>query len=168
MAKGQIAIDTKVVYGIIGLLVLSGGAGVYFLTPDQLDQASTCTTTNITGIFESFSKTNITGYWTDSDGIKKQSVCTKGVWIPTRTWLEINKLTEKDVTIQEIKESPITEENIEIISAVTKSITISSSKQIIISTPGTYNITYTEKPPVEIIKCICEKSTGCLLKECLG
>lgn len=48
---------TKITLGIIGMIIIVTGA--FLLTPEQLDKASTCTTNNITGIFESFSNTNV-------------------------------------------------------------------------------------------------------------
>lgn len=154
--------ETKTItFGIIGVLLLSG-LGVYVLTPEQLASASTCTTNNVTGIFERFSSSNVTAYWTEN-GVNKQSVCTKGKWISTSEWLKINNLTTKDITISSINESTITENNIEIIT-IGKEIVVDKSRSISIN-GQVYNISYTEKPP--IIKCICDKVGGCKIKECV-
>lgn len=147
--------------GIIGILLL-GGLGIYVLTPEQLAAASTCTTTNITGIFEKFSSTNVTAYWT-INGTQKQSVCTKGKWIPTTQWLKDNKLSEKDITISPVEESIITENDIEIVT-IGKTIIVDKTKQISIN-GQVYNVSYTDKPPV--IKCICDRISGCKISECL-
>jgi hypothetical protein len=162
MGDIRIMVDNKIVFGIIGLIIMTGG-GIILLSPEQLNSASTCTTNNITGIFESFSSTNVTAYWT-VNGTKKSSVCSKGKWIPTTEWLKQNNLSAENITIQPIQESIITEEGIEIID-ITKPIIINQSKQISIS-GKIYNVTYTEKAPM--IKCICDKTTGCKIKECLG
>lgn len=147
--------------GIIGVLLVSG-LGLFVLTPDQLNKASTCTTTNTTGIFERFSTTNVTAYWT-INGTTKSSVCTKGKWIPTTEWLKINNLTSKDITYNTVIESNITENGIEVIT-VGSQIIVDKTKQISIG-GVIYNITYTDKPA--IIKCVCDKIEGCKLKECL-
>lgn len=161
MGESRIMADTKVIYGIIGLIMLSG-VGLILLTPEQLDAASTCTTNNITGIFEKFSATNITAYWT-LNGTQKQSVCTKGKWIPTRQWMLLNNVSEKDILIKAVNESAYTETGIEIVDE-TKPIIITKSTQLSIE-GKVYNITYKEKPPV--IKCICDIKTGCAIQECL-
>lgn len=152
---------TTITFGIIGVLLLSG-LGAYYLTPEQLAVANTCTTNNVTGIFERLSATNVTAYWT-VNGTSKQAVCTKGKWIPTTQWLIINNLTEKDITINPVEESVITEDNIEIVT-IGKEIIVDKSKSISIN-GQIYNITYTEK--ATRIKCICEKTTGCNTLECL-
>lgn len=162
MNNAQIKTQT-LVYGILGILLL-GGAGVIFLTPEQLANARTCTTNNITGIFEKFSSTNATAYWT-VDGIQKQTVCTKGKWIPTIDWLKINNLTEKDISIGPIEESIVTEDNVEIVLPTEKVIYINQSKRLSIG-GVVYNISYDGGK--ETIRCICEKSTGCKLQECIG
>jgi hypothetical protein len=150
---------STIVYGIIGLLIV-GGLGAYILTPDQLDKASTCTTTNITGIFERLSSTNKTGYWT-VNGTQKSTVCTGGVWIPTRTWMEMYNISE--VTFGVVNQSTSTEDGIDIIT-IGETIIVDQTK--IISIGGTtYNVTYVEKPPR--IKCICERIGGCNLQECI-
>ena len=179
MMKGQIAIDGKVIAGILGVLLL-GGAGVYLLTPEQLDAAYTCTTNNVTGIFDKFSGTMKTAYWTYENGLTKQSVCTKGLWIPTTQWLKDNNIDAKEITLsdpKEVPESTIDEDGneikpIEVISVDTKTITIAASKQVSINNV-VYNLTYVEQPKEvvyqdrQVIKCICEKTAGCKIQECL-
>jgi len=157
--------DNKIIYGIIGVIIaITGGSvGYVLLSPEQLDAAVTCTSNNVTGIFEKLSSTNVTAYWT-VNGTEKSSVCTKGKWIPTREWLKLNNLSETDVVVNPVDESKYTEDNIKIIAAGDK-IEVDKSQQISIA--GTvYNITYKEKPPV--IKCICDKTTGCKISECLS
>jgi hypothetical protein len=146
--------------GIIGILIVSG-LGLFLLTPEQLDKARTCTTTNITGIFERFSSTNVTAYWTENT-VLKQSVCTKGKWIPTREWLRVNGISEKDITLNPIVESKTTEDNIEIIST-NQEIIVDTNKKINIA-GQTYNVKYV---PKYSIKCICEKTSGCKISECI-
>ena len=145
--------------GIIGVLLM-GGLGVYLLTPEQLDKAYTCTTNNVTGLFDSFSSTNVTAYWT-VDGVKKSSVCTKGKWIKTTQWLELNGLKPEDITINPVEESKYTEENIKIV-AIGETIVIDKSTAVSIE-GKVYNITYTEKPPK--IVCVFGNKSG-TLKEC--
>jgi len=154
------ATATKITTGIIGILLLAG-SGLYFLTPEQLDAASTCTTNNVTGIFSRFSSTNTTAYWT-VNGTEKSSVCTKGKWIPTRQWLTNNNLKESDVTITpNIQEATITETGVDIIK-IGDVIVVDKAKQISIA--GTvYNVSYT---PTIITKCICDRPT-CDPRECL-
>lgn len=147
-------------YGILGVLIASG-LGVYMLTPEQLDAASTCTTSNVTGIFERLSATNITAYWT-VNGTEKSSVCSKGKWIPTKDWLKIYGLSAKDVTIGTVIESNVTEDNVEVIT-IGQTITVEKSKSININ-GQTYNISYV---PKVVTKCICEKVGGCKLSECI-
>lgn len=156
--------DTKTtitVYGIIGILVASG-LGVYMLTPEQLAAASTCTTSNMTGIFERFSATNGTAYWT-VNGTTKSSVCSKGKWIPTLDWLKLNNLTSKDISISTPEVSNVTEDNVEIIS-IGQSITVDRTKAVVIN-GQTYNLTYL---PKTVTKCICERIGGCKLSECVA
>jgi hypothetical protein len=151
---------TKITAGIIGVLIF-GGLGAYLLTPDQLAKSYTCTKNNVTGIFEKFSNTNVTGYWT-VNGTIKQAVCSKGKWIPTIEWLKLYGLSEKDITINPVNESDYTENDIEIIT-VNKIIMVNQTKQISIN-GELYNITYV---PKTVIKCICDKTSGCKIRECL-
>lgn len=151
--------DAKLISGILGVILLSG-AGLIFLTPEQLDAAFTCTTNNVTGIFERFSSTNVTAYWS-VDGVEKRSVCTKGVWIPTREWLKINNLTEKDIALSEVKESDVTEEGLEIIKE-SDVIIVDRNKQVVIE-GKTYDIVHV---PQIVTKCICDKIQGCKISEC--
>lgn len=154
--------NSTIAYGIIGILLV-GGLGVFFLTPDQLAKASTCTTNNVTAIFEKLSSTNVTGYWT-VNGSLKQSVCRNGKWIPTIDWLKQNSLTEKDILVQEVKESDYTEDGAII---VEQSKPIIVDKNMKISVQGVvYDVSYTDKPPV--IKCICDQKIGCQIAECLN
>ncbi len=92
--------DTKYYYGIIGILILGIGSGLY-LSQEQIDYGYTCTTSNITGVFEKFSSTNKTAYWTDGDtGELKQLVCSKGYWIPTKDWARINDVDLNTIEIE--------------------------------------------------------------------
>lgn len=141
--------DNKYTYGIfISLMVLiGGGVGVYILTPDQLDKSSTCTSNNVTTMFERLSGTNITGYWTNSDGSQNQSQCKKGTWIPTREWMKINNVSEKDIIIQPVIESDEESEGIKLYNGESSVVV---DKDMKIMTGDTIiNITY--KPS---IKCI--------------
>jgi hypothetical protein len=157
-------VETKTIAitsGIIGVLFMSG-LGIYIFTPEQLDKSYTCTTNNITGLFDSFSSTNVTAYWI-IDGVKKQSVCTKGKWIKTTEWLKINGLSAEDITINSVNESIATEDNIKIV-AVGDIIEVDKSQQISISRT-VYNITYMEKPPQ--IVCVFGNKTGTII-DCLN
>jgi hypothetical protein len=153
--------DKTISYGIIGILLLSG-LGAYILTPEQLANASTCTSTNITGIFERFSSTNVTAYWS-INGSTKSSICSKGKWIPTNDWLKLNNLTAKDISIGPVDEANLTEDNVEVIT-IGEEIVVDKSKSISIN-GQVYNISYTASKP--LIKCICDKATGCQISECL-
>ena len=154
------ATTTQITTGIIGILLLAG-SGIYFLTPEQLDAAFTCTTSNVTGIFDRFSSTNVTAYWT-VNGTEKSSICSKGKWIPTRQWLTNNGLKDSDITLSPvIQEAVVTETGITIVK-VGDIIVVDKTKQVSIA--GTiYNISYT---PTIVTKCICAKAT-CDPLECL-
>lgn len=152
--------QTKIVYGIIGILVLLG-VGTLILTPEQLAKSHTCTSNNVTGIFEKFSATNVTAYWRVNDTLK-QSVCTKGKWITTNEWLKIHNLTTKDITVNTVVPSNITEDYFLIVNAG-DTITVNESTTISINNVK-YNVTFI---PRTITKCICDKKTGCVIRECL-
>ena len=80
-------------WGVIGAVaLLLGMGGVMVLTDDELDHAYFCTSNSKVGIFESLSKTNVTGYW-KIDGTTKQSTCTKGRWIPLKDYCKENNIT---------------------------------------------------------------------------
>lgn len=151
---------TKITIGIIGVLIF-GGLGAYLLTPEQLEKSFTCTTNNVTGIFDKFSTTNITAYWV-VNGVTKQSVCTKGKWIKTTEWLKINGLTAEDITISSVDESNMTEDYAEIV-GIGQTIVVSESKIVSINDVK-YNITFI---PKTVTKCICDIVTGCKIKDCI-
>ena len=156
----SVKMTKNLTYGIIAILMIGlTGTGYILLTPEQLNAARTCTTNNITGIFEKYSSTNVTAYWTEN-GTSKQLVCTKGKWIPTREWMKIHNLTEAQMTGLPLPNSDIDEEG----NLIIKDKTIIVDKSGKVSINGEiYNITH-----VPIIRCICEKTTGCQLKECAG
>jgi len=150
---------SNIILGIIGILVVGGG--IAFLTSEQLSKASTCTTNNITGIFESFSKTNVTAYWT-VNGSKKQSVCTKGVWLTTIQWAKNNGIDPAKIMVNPVNESEYTEDGV-IIVTTDKAIIVDKTMQISINDIK-YNLTYI---PKIVTKCICDKMTGCKISECM-
>jgi hypothetical protein len=149
---------SKIILGIIGILVVGGG--IAFLTPEQLEKASTCNTNNVTGIFEKFSSTNVTAYWT-VDGVTKQAVCSKGKWIPTIQWAKDNGIDTAKIMVNAINESEYTEDEV-IIVTTDKSIIVDKTMQISVNDVR-YNLTYI---PKVVTKCICDKDTGCRIAEC--
>ena len=79
-------------YGVIGAVILIAGLGGYILlTDEQLDNAYYCTSNEQVGIFEYLSSTDKTGYWYE-DGVRKQSTCRNGYWIPLREYCEANEI----------------------------------------------------------------------------
>lgn len=99
--------NKNISFGILGALLVSG-LGVYILTPEQLDNAKTCTANNLTGLFNSLNEANDTAYWT-VDEVTYERSCLGGVWIPTREWLSINGLNETDITFfgEEVQETEL-------------------------------------------------------------
>lgn len=165
--------DDKLAYGIIGVLLIAMGGGAYvLLTPEQLDAAYTCTTSNVTGIFERFSSTYKTAYWTQ-DGMEKQSTCRNGVWIPTKQWLKNNGLSEKDVVVsQDIpidEPGVISEEEAKIDSPIISENAVSidqvSVKQpeMVIYEGNTYKKVKRDTTKERVI---CDNSEGCDISWC--
>lgn len=152
--------STKLTYGIIAVLLLGSiGGGLILLTPEQLDAAYTCNVTNVTGIFERFSSTYKTAYWTENT-VNKQIVCTNGKWIPTREWMKIYNVTDAQMTGLPLTESNIDELGNPIINGTT----------IIVDKSGKVNIAGVvydiDCPGCKYkVKCICEKGI-CATKEC--
>ena len=78
--------DEKIRWGIIGLVsALAVFGGYIVLSELELNHAYYCNTNNKVGIFETLSKTNVTGYWHVNE-TRKQSTCTKSKWIPLREY----------------------------------------------------------------------------------
>jgi hypothetical protein len=156
-------VDKKVTgFGILGVLLVSGLGG-YLFTFDELDKAYTCNINNVTGIFESFSSTMKTAYWINEEGVSKRSVCRNGYWIKTTEWLKVNGLDKEIISIDDVNESDYTEDNIEIIS-IGDTIVIDKNRKVDIN-GQIYNITYIGDKYK--IKCICDKISGCKIKDCL-
>jgi hypothetical protein len=152
--------------GLLGILLLSGLGTVYVLTKEQLPFTYICPANNVTGIFDRLSSTNKTGYWT-VNGTSKSSVCTNSAWITLTEWCKINKIDCKQfteegmITNPELPPDVYDETGAEIIT--TSTITIDKTKTINVN--GT--ILTIDYKPITVIKCICEKTIGCKIKECI-
>ena len=99
--------NEKIVYGVIGLvLLLAGGfGGSLLLSPDEFANAYVCSSTEKVGIFERLSSTAKTGYYTNELGEAKSSPCRDGTWIKLKAYAESkgidpNALLEKsEITV---------------------------------------------------------------------
>ncbi len=80
--------EDKILKGIIGLVgILLGLGGSVVFSQDQIDNSYVCTVNERLGVFEgndrhpeALSDTSKTGYYINSDGEDKYSVCRNGYW----------------------------------------------------------------------------------------
>lgn len=145
----------NITYGIIGVLAVLGSLGVIYITQEQADVSSYCNTTKVIAAFTSMSATNVTGYWNDINGTKKQSVCTKSKWIPLNDYMKANNLTVKDMAITPLTPSEKDEYNNPIISADV--ITFSDTNKVNIE-GKVYTVDFKTK---------CILGTGCSVTDCI-
>lgn len=160
-------VDSKTMMGILGVIIFVGTGTIFVLDKVQMENTYVCTVNNITGIFESLSATSKTAYWTEND-TQRSLVCRNGMWVKIGKWCSDNKIDckvfmDKGLNVNEtIPPEKYDEFGAEII--YTKDIVIKESKTINVN--GTIlNITY---EPKIVTKCICDKTTGCLIKECIN
>lgn len=108
--------STKILSGVLGLVVLLAGlGGTIYLTTDEYDNAYVCTSSEKVGVFERLSSTGKTGYYTDSSGNQKYAVCTNGVWVHLSPYAQEKGLepasflaSSKEAGLKEIIPSPVT------------------------------------------------------------
>lgn len=156
-------------YAFIIFIIICLSAIVFALTSDELDYAYTCPSTQVTALFFKLSDTRQTGYYYDLKGDIQLYVCKDGL-IETLKWAEENHIDTKELQLtKDIISSKEDEIGREIIPVSTNvaipTIMVDKSKEVVIE-GKIYNIEYT---PIikEVIKCICEKTTGCKIQECL-
>lgn len=166
MKKGQ---TNNLVYFIIGILAVGGTAGtIIYFSQAQIDAAYICTTNNFTGVFERFSASNKTAYITNTTtNVTKSYVCTNGVYIPLNDWCTINKIDCKAFIKEGAKViDPSTVDEFGNPIVVNKTIIVDKAGKVSINGEE-YKVECPGCEAAPKVKCICDKVTGCKLKECL-
>ena len=80
-------VNTKITYGVIGLVaLLLGFGGSLLLNQDQMDKAYVCSSNDKLGFFDRLSSTSKTGYFKGDDGLEKKVTCTGGTWVKLTTY----------------------------------------------------------------------------------
>lgn len=157
-------VDAKIITTGIFLVLVLGGAVTYQLLPEDLDRAYICNLNNVTGLFDKLSSTNVTGYY-NLNGTNKQLTC-KTKWVKLTDWCNLNKVDCNDFVNNgfptDEKALPV-EVYDETGAFLVKTPTLVINKDIVLNVNGTkVNITYSP-----VVKCICDKITGCKIQECL-
>ena len=140
------------------------GTVLYQISQEDLDKAYICPATNVTGIFDKVSSTNITGYYT-INGTAKSMQC-KSKWLKLTTWCDLNNFDcQEFVKTGFPSDDKLVPEDVydEKGALIYKDVPVTVDKSMVLNVNGTLvNITYKGT-----IKCICDKLVGCKIQECL-
>lgn len=103
--------DNKILFGIIGVLILTGAGTITLLQLQEDPNLYICSQNNNTARFESLSSTNKTGYWY-VDGVRKQATCTNGIWERPSQWAERFNVSMDTISDLQGAEEDVLEEDI--------------------------------------------------------